>query len=63
MMMTSGQSIKYHGGWDCAVQIFKNEGAMSFMKGAGAAILRGVVGACALVGYDRLKKLYSYLLV
>merc|ERR1712070_1318490 len=34
MMMTSGEGIKYKGSFDCATQIFKNEGCMSLMKGA-----------------------------
>merc|ERR550532_3107535 len=33
MMMTSGQAVKYKGSNDCTVQILKNEGAMSMMKG------------------------------
>lgn len=58
MMMTSGQAVKYNGSIDCAVQIMKNEGAMSFMKGAGANILRGVAGAGVLAGFDKFKELY-----
>ena len=38
MMMTSGQAVKYNGSIDCAMQIMKNEGFMSMMKGAGANI-------------------------
>lgn len=60
MMMTSGQAVKYRGSWDCTVQILKNEGAMSFMKGAGANILRGVAGAGVLAGFDKFKELYIY---
>merc|ERR1712203_326657 len=48
MMMTSGGGVKYKGSIDCAVQIMKNEGFMSMMKGAGANILRGVAGAGVL---------------
>ena len=33
--MTSGQAVKYKGSVDCAIQIMKNEGFMSMMKGAG----------------------------
>ena len=58
MMMTSGESVKYKGSIDCAIQIMKNEGAMSFMKGAGANILRGVAGAGVLAGFDKFKELY-----
>lgn len=60
MMMTSGQAVKYRGSWDCTVQILKHEGAMSFMKGAGANILRGVAGAGVLAGFDKFKELYIY---
>merc|ERR1712240_191152 len=58
MMMTSGTAVKYKGSIDCAVQIMKNEGFMSMMKGAGANILRGVAGAGVLAGFDSFKKLY-----
>ena len=58
MMMTSGQAVKYKGSMDCAVQIVKNEGFMSLMKGAGANILRGVAGAGVLAGFDKFKELY-----
>merc|ERR1719499_2608321 len=58
MMMTSGQAVKYKGSIDCAVQMMKNEGPMSFMKGAGANILRGVAGAGVLFGFDTLKEAY-----
>lgn len=58
MMMTSGQAVKYKGSIDCAVQIIKNEGFMSMMKGAGANILRGVAGAGVLAGFDKFQELY-----
>ena len=58
MMMTSGQAVKYKGSIDCTLQILKNEGAMSMMKGAGANILRGVAGAGVLAGFDEFKKVY-----
>ena len=58
MMMTSGQAVKYKGSIDCTVQILKNEGAMSMMKGAGANILRGVAGAGVLAGFDKFKQVY-----
>ena len=58
MMMTSGMAVKYRGSWDCAVQIMRKEGAMSFMKGAGANILRGVAGAGVLSGFDKFKDMY-----
>jgi len=58
MMMTSGQAVKYKGSIDCTLQIIKNEGFMSMMKGAGANILRGVAGAGVLAGFDKFKALY-----
>merc|ERR1712064_137614 len=58
MMMTSGAAVKYKGSIDCGVQILKNEGFMSMMKGAGANILRGVAGAGVLAGFDKLKEIY-----
>jgi len=59
MMMTSGAAVKYKGSIDCFVQIMKNEGFMSLMRGAGANILRGVAGAGVLAGFDEFKKVYS----
>jgi len=58
MMMTSGQAVKYKGSIDCTMQILKNEGFMSMMKGAGANILRGVAGAGVLAGFDKFKEVY-----
>jgi len=58
MMMTSGGGVKYKGSMDCFVQVIKNEGPMSLMKGAGANILRGVAGAGVLAGFDKFKAVY-----
>merc|ERR1740121_340775 len=58
MMMTSGGGAKYKGSIDCGMQILKNEGFMSMMKGAGANILRGVAGAGVLAGFDKFKEIY-----
>jgi len=58
MMMTSGAAVKYNGSIDCGVQILKNEGFMSMMKGAGANVLRGVAGAGVLAGFDKFKEIY-----
>jgi solute carrier family 25 (adenine nucleotide translocator) protein 4/5/6/31 len=58
MMMTSGQAVKYKNSMDCGMQILKNEGFMSMMRGAGANILRGVAGAGVLAGFDAFKDLY-----
>jgi len=59
MMMTSGEAVKYKGSRDCAVQIMKAEGFMSFMKGAGANILRGIAGAGVLSGFDVVVDFYK----
>ena len=40
------------------ISTLKHEGAMSFMNGAGANILRGVAGAGVLAGFDKFKELY-----
>ena len=58
MMMTSGAAVKYKGSVDCGMQILKNEGFMSMMKGAGANVLRGVAGAGVLAGFDKFKEIY-----
>merc|ERR1712154_369180 len=58
MMMSSGQAVKYKGSMDCFVQVLKNEGFMSLMKGAGANILRGVAGAGVLAGFEKFKEVY-----
>jgi len=58
MMMTSGGGVKYKGSVDCGMQILKNEGFMSLMKGAGANILRGVAGAGVLAGFDKFQQMY-----
>merc|ERR1711988_1466944 len=58
MMMTSGSAVKYKGSIDCGIQILKNEGFMSMMKGAGANILRGVAGAGVLAGFDKFQAMY-----
>merc|ERR1711929_63327 len=58
MMMTSGAAIKYNSSIDCGMQILKNEGFMSMMKGAGTNVLRGVAGAGVLAGFDKFKAVY-----
>lgn len=58
MMMTSGEAVKYKGSIDCTIQVIKNEGFMSLMKGAGANVLRGMAGAGVLAFFDEFKKLY-----
>merc|ERR1712078_518394 len=47
MMMTSGAAVKYKGSVDCGIQVIKNEGFMSLMKGAGA-----------MAGFDKFKAVY-----
>merc|ERR1711937_496597 len=51
MMMTSGTGVHYKSSIDCGMQILKNEGFMSLMKGASANILfYATDGAGALAG-------------
>merc|ERR1711874_255896 len=58
MMMTSGAAVKYKNSLDCGMQVLKNEGFMSLMKGAGANVLRGVAGAGVLAGFDKFSEIY-----
>jgi len=58
MMMTSGTGVFYKSSFDCGMQVIRNEGFMSLMKGAGANILRGIAGAGVLSGFDVVKKAY-----
>jgi solute carrier family 25 (adenine nucleotide translocator) protein 4/5/6/31 len=59
MMMTSGnKELQYKNSLDCALQIMKKEGFMSYFKGAGANILRGVAGAGVLAGFDTVQEWY-----
>jgi len=58
MMMTSGTGKAYKSAADCGMQILKNEGFMSMMKGAGANVLRGVAGAGVLAGFDVISDAY-----
>jgi solute carrier family 25 (adenine nucleotide translocator) protein 4/5/6/31 len=58
MMMTSGTGVHYKSSIDCGMQILKNEGFMSMMKGAGANILRGIAGAGVLSGFDLVRNAY-----
>lgn len=58
MMMTSGEAVKYRGGVDCLMQIIRNEGYASLMKGSVANILRGVSSAGVLAGYDKVVEWY-----
>lgn len=55
MMLRSCEEVKYKGAIDCASQIMRNEGAMSFMKGAGISIVGGLWGASVLALLDVLK--------
>ncbi|KAI3771469.1 hypothetical protein L6452_02634 [Arctium lappa] len=55
MMMTSGEAVKYKSSLDAFTQILKNEGAKSLFKGVGTNILRVVVVAGVLAGYDKLQ--------
>ena len=58
MLMRSIEPIKYRGSIDCLTQILKTEGVLSLWRGAGVSIVRGIVGALLLPGYDMLKTIY-----
>ena len=58
MMMTSGTGVHYKSSLDCGMQVIRNEGFMSLMKGAGANVLRGIAGAGVLSGFDLVKDAY-----
>jgi len=58
MMMTSGEGVKYRGSIHATTEILQKEGVMSFFKGAGANILRGVAGAGVLSGFDLFQDWY-----
>eukprot|EP00966_Prymnesium_polylepis_P167627 3874834-Prymnesium_polylepis.1 len=47
---------QYKGAWHCLVSIVKDEGVLALFKGFGANVLRTLVGALVLVGYDSLKR-------
>lgn len=59
MMMTSGEAVKYNGWIHCAAVIMKTSGVGAFFKGAGANILRGLAGAGALWGYDKIQSILN----
>lgn len=61
MMMTSGEAVKYNGAVDCFMQIVRNEGYQSLMKGSVANIFRGVSAAGVLAGYDKVVEWYLIL--
>jgi len=58
MMMTSGESTKYRSSMHAAADIYQKEGTLSFFKGAGANILRGIAGAGVLSGFDLFQDWY-----
>lgn len=55
MMMTSGQTMKYKGAYDCFIKIVEQEGAKSLFKGCGANIFRSVAAAGVISLYDQLQ--------
>jgi len=58
MMMTSGEAVKYRSSVHAFTDIMAKEGTMSFFKGAGANILRGIAGAGVLSGFDLFQDWY-----
>ncbi|QLQ80125.1 hypothetical protein HG537_0D01250 [Torulaspora globosa] len=57
MMMTSGQTVKYSGAYDCFRKIVAQEGVTSLFKGCGANIFRSVAAAGVISLYDQLQML------
>ena len=58
MMMTAGQAVKYESSWACFRKVIRMEGCRALFRGAGVNVIRGVLGAGVLSGFDRLKKVY-----
>ncbi|CCE65939.1 hypothetical protein TPHA_0N01580 [Tetrapisispora phaffii CBS 4417] len=58
MMMTSGQTVKYKGSYDCFQQILKTEGSASLFKGCGANIFRSVAAAGVISLYDQFQMIF-----
>jgi len=58
MMMTFGEGAKYRSSGHAFSDIMAKEGFMSFFKGAGANILRGIAGAGVLSGFDLITDFY-----
>jgi len=59
MMMTSGAAEKYKSSIHCAQVIMQKEGILSFFKGAGANVLRGIAGAGVLSGFEKFQEIYT----
>ena len=59
MMMTSGTGQNYRNFFVALMQIVRQEGAYSLMRGAGANILRGVASAGVLSIYDQAQLLLA----
>lgn len=59
MMMTSGTGQNYRNFFVAMMQIVRQEGAYSLMRGAGANILRGVASAGVLSIYDQAQLLLA----
>lgn len=54
-MTAAAKSLKYHGAYDCYVNIKALEGRAALWRGFVANILRAMSGAGALAGYDHLQ--------
>ncbi|XWS51261.1 hypothetical protein CRYUN_Cryun12cG0161500 [Craigia yunnanensis] len=59
MMLTSGQSMKYHSSMHAFREIVHLEGFTALFRGVAANMLLGVAGAGVLAGYDQLHRLAS----
>lgn len=59
LMMDAGKAKEvhaYHGTWDCAKKIYKNEGMKSFFAGAFVNAIRGIGAALILAMYNETNK-------
>ena len=55
MQSNTGAPKKYRNSFDCALQIWRQEGALGFMKGCFSNMVRGIGSAMCLVLFDEIK--------
>jgi len=62
MMLESEKPVAiriYKGSWECAVKVFRKEGARGMYKGMVPELFRGVGGSLVIVAYDRIKMIFG----
>ncbi|KNA22804.1 hypothetical protein SOVF_030730 [Spinacia oleracea] len=57
MMLTSGESVRYHNAFHALREIIRHEGFYALFRGVSANILLGMAGAGVLAGYDKLHRI------